>query len=245
MAVIRIEKTKDYTVMSNYHLKEKNMSLKAKGLMSVMLSLPDDWDYSIEGLSKILVEGRDAIATALQELEQFGYLVRTQTQDKTGRFAGYDYTLYENPSTEKPYTENPSTEKPTQLNTNIQSTKKQNTNIKEIDKEIFDYWNSKDIIRHKEITAPVAKVIDKAFNEFGDLIKTAIDRYSQVIHDTDYYFDTRWTLAEFLKQRNAMPDFLDGGSKWVNYCNRRPKVLKQRDYSQQDYDSVFENFNNL
>ena len=113
--------------------------------------------------------------------------------------------------------------------------------------EIFEYWNLKNIIKHKELNEQTAKAIKNALKEFGEeQIKTAIDRYNQVIKDTNYYFDTKWTLCEFLKQRNAMPDFLDNGSKWVNYIQRAGgQALKQRDYTQEEYDSVFEEFNKL
>lgn len=113
--------------------------------------------------------------------------------------------------------------------------------------EIFDYWNLKNIIKHKELNEQTGKAIKNALKEFGEeQIKTAIDRYNQVIKDTNYYFDTKWTLCEFLKQRNAMPDFLDNGSKWVNYTQRGgKKVLKQQEYTQQDYDGVFDTFRNM
>ena len=127
MAILRIKKTNNYTVMSNYHFKEKDMSLKAKGLLSLMLSLPEDWDYSIDGLAKLSKDGKDSVMSALAELEKFNYLIRTQTKDEDGKFAGYDYDVYEQPYTEKPFTENPNTEKPNtenpqQLNTNPLST---------------------------------------------------------------------------------------------------------------------------
>jgi len=122
MAVMRVHKTANYTIMSNFHFKEKEMSLKAKGLLSLMLSLPDDWDYSINGLATLSKDGKDSVMGALQELEKFGYLIRTRKSDEKGRFKGYDYDIYEEPqpkkpTTDKPYTENPNTEKPTQLNT--------------------------------------------------------------------------------------------------------------------------------
>lgn len=135
MAVIRVNKTGDYTVMSNTHFKEKEMSLKAKGLLSLMLSLPDDWDYSIMGLVQLSKDGKDSVMNTLAELEELGYLVRTQATDEKGRFAGYDYDIFENPqtvkpTTENPYTEKPNTEKPPQLNTNISNTKELNTKEK-------------------------------------------------------------------------------------------------------------------
>lgn len=141
MAVIRIQKTNNYTVMSNYHFREKDMSLKAKGLLSLMLSLPEDWDYSVDGLVKRSKDGKDGVISAIMELEQFGYLVRSQAKGQDGKFAGYDYDVYEQPYTEKPFTENPSTvkpmtENPQQLNTKPLNTEsdKINTN-KEEEKE--------------------------------------------------------------------------------------------------------------
>ena len=95
MATIRVEKSKDYTIMCNHHLKDLNLSLKAKGLMSLVLSLPDGWNYSIKGLISICKESRDAVSNALKELETYNYLVRTRLQDEvTGRFS-YEYVFYE------------------------------------------------------------------------------------------------------------------------------------------------------
>lgn len=145
MAVIRVNKTVDYTVISNTHFKEKEMSLKAKGLLSLMLSLPDDWDYSIAGLTVLSKDGKDSVMNALAELEEFKYLKRTKLIDEKGRFAGYDYDIYEKPyedkpQEEKPYAENPNTEKPLQLNTNKSITNQSNTKEKkkESKKNSFD-----------------------------------------------------------------------------------------------------------
>lgn len=132
MAVFRINRNKNYTHMANYHFREKEMSLKAKGLLSLMLSLPEEWDYSANGLAALSKDGKDSVKKTLIELENFGYLKRTKTTDSQGRFTGYDYDIYEkplaeNPQTEKPWTEKPSTENPPQLNTKQSSTKKSNT----------------------------------------------------------------------------------------------------------------------
>ena len=140
MAVFRVERTSDYTVMSNYHLRDKRLSLKAKGLLSQMLSLPEDWDYTLAGLCYINRESKDAIRTAIHELEQAGYIHRRQTTDSGGKFAGNVYTIYERPqgppsgepSSEKPSSGNPTTgkpmpEKPTQRNIEKQNTDQSNT----------------------------------------------------------------------------------------------------------------------
>ena len=137
MAVIRINKSKDYTVMSNAHFKERGMTLKAKGLLSLMLSLPDEWDYSIAGLCAICKENQSAIKSTLDELKQFGYLVITKrmpNETDTGRIE-YDYDIYEHPqkqATEKQGIENLpleilTVENPTQLNTNKSSIKESKT----------------------------------------------------------------------------------------------------------------------
>lgn len=96
MAVFRVEKTNNYTVMSNYHFKEKDMSLKAKGLLSLMLSLPPTWDYSIEGLVTLSSDGEASVRSGIQELEKFGYLDRIQVREN-GKIAGVEYIVYEQP----------------------------------------------------------------------------------------------------------------------------------------------------
>lgn len=110
MAVIRVEKTKNYTVMSNHHLRNPEMSLKAKGLMSLMLSLPPQWDYSIGGLVSICKESHTSIRSALKELEQNRYLIRQRINNEKGYFS-YEYTLFEIPHTENTHTVNQHTEK--------------------------------------------------------------------------------------------------------------------------------------
>ena len=137
MAVFRVEKNKGYTVMSNHHLRNKVLSLKAKGLLSQMLSLPEDWDYTLKGLSLINRESIDAIRTAVWELERAGYIRREQGRDAKGKMADMVYTIYEQPVLENPVLENPtsadpvlenptsdnpSSGNPTQLNKDIQTT---------------------------------------------------------------------------------------------------------------------------
>ena len=134
MAVFRIERTRDYTVMSNHHLRNANLSLKAKGLLSMMLSLPEDWNYTTRGLAKICKEGVDAIGAALRELEAAGYIVRHKMRDRQGRISDTEYVIYEqpqlrkpdtdSPDTENPYMDKPDTEKPAELNIEKSNTQK-------------------------------------------------------------------------------------------------------------------------
>ena len=119
MAVFRVEKTKDFTIMSNHHLRNTELSLKAKGLLSLMLSLPEDWDYTTKGLAHICKDGVDSITTALKELERHGYLTRQRLRYDNGQLGDIEYTIHEQPvSTENtglsPKRENPRQVKPEQ-----------------------------------------------------------------------------------------------------------------------------------
>lgn len=112
MAVFRVERTGDFTVMSNHHLRNAELSLKAKGLLSLMLSLPESWNYSIRGLSAICREGVDAITSALRELEEAGYVVRRRLRDAGGRICDTEYVIYEQPRPAMPEAEVPDPENP-------------------------------------------------------------------------------------------------------------------------------------
>ena len=146
MSVFRVEKNKGYTVMSNHHLRNHALSLKAKGLLSQMLSLPDDWDYTLQGLAQINKESIDAIREAVRELERAGYIERSRERDERGCLRGTVYTIYEqphaeptpeepaqekpaldNPTLEKPMLDFPTLENPMQLNTKGKNKEKRNT----------------------------------------------------------------------------------------------------------------------
>lgn len=98
MAVFRVEKDLNYTTMCNYHLRDQSLSLKAKGLLSMLLSLPDSWKYSVRGLAAISREGPDGIMAGLKELEQRGYLERHQTRQMNGRMGQIEYVIFEMPN---------------------------------------------------------------------------------------------------------------------------------------------------
>lgn len=158
MAVFRVEKSKNYTVMANYHLNDKNLTLKAKGLLSVMLSLPETWDYTLKGLAHISKEGVDAIREAIRELEKAGYILRSRTRNEKGQLKNTEYVIYEqpqhrqaeqapglgSPALEKPILENPTLdiptlgnpaqEKPTLENPTQLNIYRSNTNLKKEEK---------------------------------------------------------------------------------------------------------------
>lgn len=206
MAVMRVNKTTDFTVMSNAHFKEREMSLKAKGLLSLMLSLPDEWDYSVSGLVTLSKDGKDSTTKALIELEKLGYVRRIRATDSKGRFSGYDYDIYENPQTEipktgNPLTENPSTENPPQLNTNTLNTNQSNTkelNTKNISLEFETLWK----LYPRKIGKPKAlKAYQKArkngvsFEE----VKQGIENYNAEI-----------------KAKQTGTEYIKHGSTWFN-----------------------------
>ena len=144
MGVFRVNKNRNYTVMSNVHLRDKALPLKAKGLLSLMLSLPEDWDYSMRGLAKLSADGLDSTRAAVKALERSGYVVRRQLYDSRGRFSNNEYTVFEipqpsspssdlpltgKPSTEKPSSDAPLSEKPSQINTEQVITQERNTDL--------------------------------------------------------------------------------------------------------------------
>ena len=117
MAVFRIEKTRNYTVMSNHHLRDKSLSLKAKGLLSLMLSLPEEWDYTTKGLARICKDGVDSICAGVRELEEHGYVIRQRVRNANGQLGAIEYTILEQPrppEPEKPERENPVLDNPEQ-----------------------------------------------------------------------------------------------------------------------------------
>lgn len=128
MAVFRVEKNHSYTVMANHHLRDERLSLKSKGLLSVILSLPDDWRISIEGMTQFSADGKDAIRSAIRELTDTGYITRAQTHSEAGKFSGYDYVVHETPAA-SPSSGFPTMEKPTTENPTLRNTERLSTNI--------------------------------------------------------------------------------------------------------------------
>ena len=203
MAVFRIERTRDYTVMSNHHLRNANLSLKAKGLLSMMLSLPEDWNYTTRGLAKICKEGVDAIGGALRELEAAGYIVRYKLRDRQGRISDTEYVIYEqpqlrkpdtdSPDTENPYMDKPDTEKPAELNIEKSNTEKSIT-----------YGSSTDSIPFREPAAarpPERKGRDAMsvteIENYRDLILENIE-YDYLCREFDTYREDLDEIVELM-----------------------------------------------
>lgn len=149
MAVFRIEKTRDYTVMSNHHLRNTELSLKAKGLLSLMLSLPDGWDYTTKGLARICKDGVDSICAGVQELEKHGYVIRERVRLPNGQLGAIEYTILEQPRPPEPKPEKPKRENPVQVKPVLDSPvlgKPEQGNPDQLNKDISTtYPSSKDI----------------------------------------------------------------------------------------------------
>lgn len=234
MAVIRVNKSRDYTVMSNAHFKEREMTLKAKGLLSLMLSLPDEWDYSIAGLAALSKDGKDSVMNALSELEDFGYLKRVKLTNEKGQFAGYEYNVFESPRTEnpnedKPYPENPNTDKPNaenppQLNTNTLNTKKSNTKKNNIyHREIVEYLNQKAGMQYRSGSKATQQHINARLAEGYTVedFKTVIDKKCADWKGTDY--------EQYLRPSTLF------GTKFENYLNAaRSTRTNQNQQTQQN-----------
>ena len=210
MAVFRVEKSRDYTVMSNYHLRDKGLSLKAKGLLSQMLSLPEDWDYTLSGLSHINRESKDAIRSAVNELEAAGYIQRRQTTDASGKFSGNEYVIHEspvktepslekpssgNPTTDNPSTGKPSSGNPTQLNIDITNTQKQNTDISSTDSIPFFSEETAAWLPEANRRETDAQKMDS----YRELIRENIE-YDILLHDLPYDKDRLDEIVELMTE---------------------------------------------
>ena len=210
MAVFRVERNTGYTVMSNHHLRNKELSLKAKGLLSQMLSLPEDWDYTLKGLSHINREKIDAIREAVKELEKAGYIVRSRERDEKGRLRGADYIIYEqpqppdqqppgdgqpptldlptleNPTLENPTQEKPTLENPTQLNKDISSKEQSITDLSSTHSIPFHSLNPLPYEQDEAATPPERKRTEAKTNSaiaiYREIIKDNID-YDILIQD--------------------------------------------------------------
>ena len=205
MAVFRIERTRDYTVMSNHHLRNANLSLKAKGLLSMILSLPEEWNYTTRGLASICKEGVDAIGSALKELETAGYIVRRQLRGTNGRITDTEYVIYEqpqpdmsHPDTASPDTENPDmvkpdTEKPAELNIEKSNTEKTIT-----------YGSSTDSIPFRETAA--ARPPERKGRDAMSV--TEIENYRELILENIEYDCLKQRYPLYLDDLNEIVELL-------------------------------------
>ena len=206
MAVMRVHKNKDYTVMSNYHLRDKELSLKAKGLLSFMLSLPPEWDYSVNGLIAVCKEGEASITTTLKELEAHKYLQIVKMRDPSGKFI-YEYNIYERPYGDYPHTENPGVDNPGVDNPEVENQGQINT------KEI----NTNNIMHQNGISSTGSKEV-KHKHEVGS---------KEVRHKYGMYDNVLLTDTQFEKLTTEFPtDWQERIDRMSEYMKSTGKVYK-------------------
>ena len=205
MAVFRVERNSGYTVMSNHHLRNKELTLKAKGLLSQMLSLPEDWDYTLAGLSHINRESIDAIRTAVWELEKAGYILRRQGRDEKGKMTAIEYTIYEqpqpmleNPIPGKPMLENPTTDNPTSENPTQLNKDRSRTNLSKKEKSITDLSNTDSFPILSPDPSPCRAAPERKGTEAFK--QSAVDIYREIIMENIEY-DTLTQNPKMDKER--------------------------------------------
>lgn len=191
MAVFRIDKTRDYTVMSNHHLRNTELSLKAKGLLSLMLSLPENWDYTTKGLAAICKDGIDSISSCIRELEKHGYIIRERMRNEKGQLTTIEYTILEQPKSappeqEKPIRENPVLDIPAQAEPIQENTAQLNTNksnIKELNTDISNTYLIKSYQKEPEPAKAAQPPKEKSDRIGYDEVET----YRQIIKENIDY----------------------------------------------------------
>lgn len=259
MAIFRVKKTRDFTIMSNHHLRDKKLSLKAKGLLSLILSLPEDWDYTLKGLSYICKEGIDAVRMAVKELEDAGYIERRRFRNEKGQLKSIEYIIHEIPETEQedtpeepksensmqepdfcepilenqieeaPTTEIPMLGKATQLNTNIQNTKEINTDVIKYPSINLSPENNLKAMSNAELEE---RWIDR-YNQNIEFVKNNIEYEGLcTIHDKATLDNIVSIMAEVLT--------VDRHSYTIEGCEY-PAVLIKKRFSEIDY-SVMDAF---
>ena len=211
MAVFRVERNTGYTVMSNHHLRNKELSLKAKGLLSQMLSLPEDWDYTLAGLSYINRESIDAIRTAVWELEKAGYITRRQGRDEKGKMTAIEYTIYEQPQPSE--LDCPVLENPTQLNkdisrTNLPKKEKSNTDLSITHSIPIHSLNPLPYGEDEAAEPPERKRTERndAYRVYEEIIKDNID-YDILLQDRSLDRDRLNEIVDLMRKRARWPTY--------------------------------------
>ena len=245
MGVFRVNKNKNYTVMSNVHLRDKALPLKAKGLLSLMLSLPEDWDYSMRGLAKLSADGLDSTRAAVKALERSGYVVRRQLYDSRGRFSNNEYTVFEipqpsspssdlpmtgKPSTEKSPSDAPLSEKPSQINTDQVITQERNTlskNYQSINLDGMDRMDERseyeEIIKENldyDILCQDPKFDKDRFREIMDIMLDAVCSTAPTIRINGEDMPQQVVKSRFLKLNSSHIEYV------LEAMNKNPSDIR-------------------
>ena len=204
MAVCRVEKGKNYTTMSNFHLRDPNLSNKARGLLSTMLSLPESWDYTTRGLAMRCKDGVDEITAQLKELEEYGYLIRHRLRDRHGRIVDMEYIIYERPHTASPDTEKPHMVKPNMALPRLETPAQINIDKTSKEESITDLSNTHSFLsdgsRSSVLTVLEAKRKEadlRDIDEYREIIKENIG-YEYLLTDMPYDHDRLEEVLELI-----------------------------------------------
>ena len=245
MAVFRVPKIENFTMMSNHHLRNKKLSLKAVGLMSKILSLPDEWDYSLKGLAKLNADGIDGVRSAVQELEDAGYIIRRQRRDKNGRMAQSEYLVFEIPELSKPALDSPSSEKPIpvkpatdvptsgnpmQINTDQVITQERNTlskNYQSINLDVMDRMDERseyeEIIKENldyDILCQDPKFDKDRFREIMDIMLDAVCSTAPTIRINGEDMPQQVVKSRFLKLNSSHIEYV------LEAMNKNPSDIR-------------------
>lgn len=232
MSKITVEHNKNYTTICNYHLRDKSISLKAKGLLTYMLSLPDDWDYSISGLAKICKEGPDSIRSAINELEQHGYMSRIRSRNKDGTLSGSEYIVREVPTKDKPTKEIPILENPTQENQRQIITNSTNN----ISKKILNKKNTNSYATQVKIKADYQPRWFEKFMELyprGEKVKEAMDAWDELRPDKELCNK----IASALKKQKCSKQWKE--KKYIPCADRWLREQRWMDKIDESEDDIF------
>lgn len=227
--IIRTEKNTNFVVMDKRFLNNKNLSWKAKGIMSYMLSKPDDWTFYIDELIKHSTDGKSSFRSGFNELKKEGYIQRRKRRKENGTFE-WETILTESPHTDFPQVDNPSMEKPQMDNRTLLSNEELNNDELSNDKEyiysIFNYWNEKNIMKHRKTNGTMRSNINGRLGEYSEEeIKKAIDNYNEVLCGNDYFWTHKWSLQDFMKPNNLVK-FVDESKPLENYKKNQKKPRK-------------------
>ena len=230
--IIRVKKDTNYVVMDKTFLSDTRLSWKAKGIMAYMLSMPDDWTFYLDELVKHSTDGNSSFRSGFNELKKYGYVRRERQKREDGTFK-WETVVYERPHTDFPQVENPQVENPQVENRTLLNNDKLNNDklINDEDiyiREIYEYWNSKGIIKHRKMTAQMRSHINARLREYSlEELKKAIDNYATVLSDEKYYWTHRWSLQDFMKPNNVAR-FVDEAEPLSNFLDKSKRNSASR-----------------
>ena len=223
--IIRVKKETSYVVIDKAFLNDKRLSWKAKGILSFMLSKPDDWTFYQQELMKHSPDGKTAFNGGFKELRDCGYVEKVRKRLDNGQFE-YETIVHERPYTDFPSTDKPSTDNRTLLNNNTLSNEEL-SNDKHI-YTIFSFWNEQKIIKHREMNQAMKSHINARLQNYSvDELKKAISNYASILENDKYYWTHKWSLQDFMKPNNVSR-FVDDADPFNNFLKTNRGKQKNR-----------------